>query len=157
MMPYTRLTRPATDRTAPGASTRGLDGSLELGTIRYPARRAVRTTGTLTRKTDPHQKWSRRIPPTTGPKAIPSPDTPAHTPMARPRSSAGNTLVRIDSVDGMISAPPTPIRARVAVRRLAVPAKAEATEPAPKITRPHASAERRPNRSDRLPVVSRRP
>src|SRR5947209_443458 len=70
--------------------------------------------------------------------AMPRPETPAQMPMARPRSSGGKTPVRIDSVDGMMSAPPMPMRARVAVRTLAVPAKAEATEPNPKMTRPRA-------------------
>ena len=39
-----------------------------------------------------------------------------------PRSSAGNTLVMIDSVAGMISAPPMPMKARVAMSWLALPA-----------------------------------
>ena len=78
-------------------------------------------------------------------------------PIARPRSSAGNTFVRMDRVDGMISAPPTPISARVAISMLAEPANADAIEPVPKMRRPAASAERRPNRSERLPVVSNRP
>ncbi len=41
------------------------------------------------------------------------PDVPAQMAMARARSRwSVKTLVRIDSVDGMISAPPTPITAR---------------------------------------------
>src|SRR6476620_2011747 len=115
------------------------------------------TTGTFTRNTEPHQKWLSNHPPTIGPIAIPRPDTPAHIPIARPRSSAGKTLVRIDSVDGMISAPPTPIRARLAISALDVWEKADSVDPTPKITRPSASAFRRPYRSDRLPVVSSSP
>ena len=78
-------------------------------------------------------------------------------PIARPRSSAGKTLVRIDRVDGMISAPPMPITARLAIRALDEPENAESVEPTPKITRPSASAFRRPYRSERLPVVSSSP
>ena len=115
------------------------------------------TTGTFTRNTDPHQKWASNQPPTIGPIAMPRPETPAQMPIARPRSCAGNTLVKIDRVEGMISAPPTPIRARLAIRALEVPENAERVEPTPKITRPRASAFRRPYRSDRLPVVSNRP
>ena len=36
-------------------------------------------------------------------------------PMARPRSSGGNTLVMIDRVAGMMNAPPMPMSARVPI------------------------------------------
>jgi len=39
------------------------------------------------------------------PTAAPPPAMPAHTAMALDRSEAGKTLVRIDSVEGMIIAP----------------------------------------------------
>ena len=46
----------------------------------------------------------------TGPMATPAPATPAQMPMARPRSAgSGKMLVRIDSVAGMMSAPPMPM------------------------------------------------
>src|SRR6266545_3727540 len=73
----------------------------------------------LTRKTAPHEKWARRKPPDTGPIAIPSPDTPAQIAIALARSPAGNTFVRIESVDGMMNAAPTPIRARVEISAVA--------------------------------------
>ena len=50
-----------------------------------------------------------------GPRAPPRPATPAQTPMALPRSWAGNTLVMIDRVAGMMNAPPMPMKARVAM------------------------------------------
>ena len=50
--------------------------------------------------------------------AMPRPETPAQMPMARPRSSAGKTLVRIDRVAGMINAPPMPMIARVTISSL---------------------------------------
>jgi hypothetical protein len=40
------------------------------------------------------------------------PNTPAQSPIALPCSSRGKTFMRIDSVAGMISAPPMPIVAR---------------------------------------------
>ena len=40
---------------------------------------------------------------------------PAHTPIALPRSLGGKTLVMIDSVAGMMNAPPMPMNARVAM------------------------------------------
>ena len=48
-----------------------------------------------------------------GPIATPTPEIPAQMPMARPRSAGGKTLVRIDSVDGMMNAAPKPWTARV--------------------------------------------
>ena len=74
---------------------------------------AAITIGTFTMNTDPHQKWSSRKPPVTGPSATAMPATPDQSPMASARSRASvNTLVRIDSVAGMISAAPMPMTAR---------------------------------------------
>src|SRR3954451_4636225 len=153
MIAYTRLTSPTIDNTAPTGSSALGWGSFESGTIRRPRISATITTGTFTKKTEPHQKLARSQPPTIGPVAIPRPDTPAQMPIARPRSCAGKTFVRIDRVDGMISAPPTPMSARLAINALDVPENADSVEPARKITRPTASAFLRPYRSDRLPVV----
>ena len=50
-----------------------------------------------------------------GPSTPARPAVPAHTPMALPRSRGGNTLVMIDSVAGMMNAPPMPMNARVAI------------------------------------------
>ena len=85
---------------------------------------ATATTGRFTWNTDPHQKRPNSQPPITGPRTIPSPATPAHTPMARPRSFSGNTSVMIERVDGMISAAPIPIAAREPIRTSAEPANA---------------------------------
>ena len=57
----------------------------------------------------------------------------------------------------MMSAAPMPMNARVKMSMLADPANAEPAEPAQKMARPVLSAPRRPNRSPRLPAVSRRP
>ena len=93
-----------------------------------------------------------------GPRATPRPEKPAQMAMARPRSRGSrNTLVRIDRVEGMISAPPTPISARVKMRCCGEPASADSTEPVAKMTMPMRSARLRPGRSPRLPAVSRRP
>jgi len=115
------------------------------------------TTGTLTRKTEPHQKCSSSQPPVTGPMATPRPETPAQMPMALARSAGSvKTLVRIDRVAGMISAPPIPMNARAPMSALAEPLKAARTEPLPKMASPTARARRRPNLSPRAPAVSRR-
>ena len=70
----------------------------------------------LTQNTEPHEKCSSSRPPVTGPIATPSPEKPAQTAIARPRSRGSRkTLARIDSVDGMISAPPMPMNARLRI------------------------------------------
>ena len=61
---------------------------------------------------------SRSKPPNSGPRPMPIAAMPAQIPMAFPRSSRGNTLVMIESVAGMMSAAPTPIAARIAIRWL---------------------------------------
>ncbi|CAM5587788.1 hypothetical protein SMICM304S_06399 [Streptomyces microflavus] len=89
--------------------------------------------GMLIRKTEPHQKCSTRKPPTTGPTAAPTAATAVHTPMARARSRrSGKTWRRIDRVAGMIIAPPTPRRARAAIRTAGVSAVAASREATPK-------------------------
>ena len=82
---------------------------------------------------------------------IPRPATPAHTAIARPRFLPSNTLVTMDSVAGIISAPPTPITAVRPIKVLAESEKAAATEPAPKTTSPTVSASFRPNDHRRHP------
>jgi hypothetical protein len=78
-------------------------------------------------------------------------------PIARARSPAGNVAVRMDRVDGMMKAPPTPISARAAISDSADPAIADQAEPAPKISRPMFSARLRPKRSPSAPAVSSSP
>jgi hypothetical protein len=122
-----------------------------------PATSAIATTGRLTRKTAPQLKCSSSRPPAVGPIATPRPETAAQMPIAFARSPAGNTFVRIESVAGIISAPPTPMSPRVAMSASALDATAERAEPAPNTSRPVASARRRPKRSPRLPIARSRP
>ncbi len=67
------------------------------------------------------------------------------------------TLVRIESVAGMTSAPPTPMMQRNPISSVAELAKAERTEPAPNTDKPIRRAPLRPARSPRLPKVMSRP
>ena len=92
-----------------------------------------------------------------GPMAAPAPASPAHTPMARPRSWGGKTVTRIDRVAGMTSAAPTPMIPRVMTTWLAESDTAASTEAAPKTTRPMVRAPLRPKRSPKAPPVSRSP
>jgi len=65
-----------------------------------------------------------------------------------------NTLVRIDSVAGMMNAAPMPMTARAAMSSGAVRVMAAASEPTAKTVRPAASARCLPNRSAIAPAVS---
>src|SRR5204863_5331786 len=69
------------------------------------ATKTARTaTGTLRRKIDCHETRSTRNPPTTGPIASAAALTPAHVPIALPRSLGGNAFVMIESVAGIMNA-----------------------------------------------------
>ena len=59
------------------------------------------------------------VPPMSGPMASARPEMPAHMPIACARSlGSGKVLVRIESVLGIMIAPPTPCRARPAMSML---------------------------------------
>ena len=127
------------DSSAPTGSSAACVGSCDSGTRKKPSTRPTITIGTFTMKIEPHQKCSSRKPPVIGPSPMPSADTPAHTPIALPRSVGSvNTFVMIDSVAGMMNAPPMPISARVAISALADGANADSAEPMPKIASPTA-------------------
>ena len=127
-------------------------GVLRVGHEKCVATRPITAMGTLTRKTDPHQKWARRNPPSIGPMATPSPVVPDQIPIARARSrSPVNTLVRIDKVEGMRAAAPTPMTARAAMSRSGVSGQAAMADPAPKTTSPAMNTHLRPTRSPSAP------
>ena len=89
--------------------------------------------GMLIRKTEPHQKCWTRKPPRTGPVAAPTAATAVHMPMAVARSRrSGKTALSMESVAGMIIAPPTPSRARAAMSTSGVVASAATAEATPK-------------------------
>ena len=86
------------------------------GSSHRPSTIATATTGTLTRKTEPHQKYSSSTPPTTGPSAAPPEATDAHTPMATARSRSSVKVSRMmASVAGIIIEAPRPRTARAAM------------------------------------------
>lgn len=77
---------------------------------------AMPISGTLTRKAACQLKCSSRTPPTSGPKAAPRPETAAQMLRAVARSLRSVKITRIiDRVCGMIIAPPTPRKARIAM------------------------------------------
>ena len=158
MIPHSTPIRPAIDNAAPTRSRRGASASRDDGSTYQPAMIPTTITGTFTKKIEPQEKCSSRMPPITGPSAPLAPATAAQRPIARARSrGSAKMLVSRERVAGMISAAPMPMNARVKISVLASPAKADAIDPTPKMARPTISAPLRPKRSPRLPIVSRRP
>ena len=157
MMAYTSALRPTTDSSAPTGSSGVSVESLDLGTSTYPATRAPAMIGRLTRNTEPHQKCSSSRPEASGPRAAPLPEMPAQMAIALACSRRGKTLVRIDSVDGMTNAAPTPITALATISIVGSSAKAPNAEPAANTTRPACRAPLRPKRSPRAAARNSRP
>ena len=155
MIAHTSVVRPAMERLKPGMSSRGADGSLDSGTSQRPASSAAATNGRLTRKMACQLACSIASRRRRGRSRCRGPRPPPTSPIAFGRSSGGKTAVMIDSVDGMMNAPPTPIRARVAISASGEAATAERPEPRPKIASPNASARLRPKRSPSAPAVRR--
>jgi hypothetical protein len=79
--------------------------------------------------------WVRR-PPTSGPTASASAETPAQIPIAVPRCRGGKVAVMIESVAGFSSAAPTPWRVRAAMSDPAPPANPHQRDAAVKISSP---------------------
>ena len=136
MIAHVSTPSPAVESIAPTGSSREAFGSRDSGTSAGAAARATATIGRLTRNTEPQLKCSISQPPATGPIAMPRPATAAQIPIAFGRSSAGKTFVRIDRVEGMMSAPPIPMRARLAISMSALVASADSSEAAPNTARP---------------------
>src|SRR4051794_38752198 len=158
MMAYTSEPMAAIDRNAPTRSSLVASGFRESGTRWSAPNNATMRSGTFTQNTDDHEKLRMSAPPAIGPRAMPSPLAAVHTAMALARSRGSpNTLTRMDSVVGMMSAPPTPITERPTMSAVVDVAVADTTDPARKVVRPATSARRRPYRSPRLPAVSKRP
>lgn len=157
MIPYTSSTRPMMESTTPTGSRRPGFGSLESGTRISIAISAMITTGTLTRKIEPHQKCSRSSPPVIGPIAMPRPTLPAQMPMALGCSSRSKTFIRTARVAGITKAAPKPITARQAMSSPGDPDMAAKAEPIPKSTMPRSSIFLRPTRSPSSPAVKSSP
>ena len=75
-----------------------------------------------------HDSASTSQPPSTGPNAVVSAETPAQVPIARPRSSSANEALMIARLLGTSSAPPTPCSARAATSAGRLGASAQASD-----------------------------
>ena len=115
-------------------------------------------TGTASRKIAPHQKTCSSAPPTSGPTAPPRGRLVDQTAMANVRClSSRNILLISESVDGISVAPANPSTARAPISTPALVEYAAATEAVPKPAAPIISSRRRPMRSPRVPMVTRKP
>lgn len=116
MIHQTRAVMPAAERMAPNGS--GLrHGPRDSGIRARAAAMASTTTGTLMKKIAYQEKWPIRNPPSTGLPTRPTMATMAtevQAAMALGRSASSKTVIVIDSVEGMTSAPPSPIATRTA-------------------------------------------
>ena len=154
---YVRANNPTAEVTRPGRSSRcSREVSLVSSTNSLAATIASRPTGMLTKKIQFQPMRSVRIPPTIGPIASESAETPAQMPIAVPRCRSGKVAVMIDSVAGFISAAPTPCTLRAAISEPALPARPHHREAAVKITSPAMKMRRRPSRSASLPPLRSR-
>ncbi len=157
MMARIRAPRPVTVSSAERVSTGGAAGSEVSGSRKTQAAMPISTSGTLTRNTEPHQKWSSSQPPTRGPSGSPSAEAAEIAPTAVERSPGPKSEGRTDIASGMISAAPVPITARAPMTSGALSARVPNREPARKMPRPQRSIRRRPNLSPRSPAGSIRP
>ncbi|GAA2796614.1 hypothetical protein GCM10020219_079760 [Nonomuraea dietziae] len=117
MTPITPTMDSSTLRRSSGPGS----GLRDSGRVSAATIRTTTITGTLIRKTEPHQKLSRSSPPSSGPAAAPAVVTELHSPIAVVRSRGSvNRLRMIDRVDGMMVAPATPSTARATMSSSAV-------------------------------------
>jgi hypothetical protein len=101
----------------------------------------------------PNQDTS--APPNTGPTARASPDTAAHTPIARSRARCSVYTCRsMDSVPGSLAAAPSPITARPAISTLTSGASAHSSAPPQNTPAPASMTRLRPSSSPIIPQAS---
>ncbi len=151
----TSAARPTVSAATPGTSTvRATVSSRDSRTAKSVTNTATTATGRLMKKIDCQLTFSTRKPPSTGPIASASAETPAQVPIARPRSAAGKALVMIDSVAGIIRAAPAPWTARQATSQVSSGEKPIAALAPAKMPTPARNTLRRPKRSPRRPPVT---
>ena len=115
-------------------------------------------TGTASRNTEPHQKFSSRIPPTTGPIALPAEKAEIQTAIATERCRWSLNMLKISArVDGARVAPAIPSSARLTMSISGDVEKAASSESRPNAAAPMRSSLRRPIRSPSVPIVIRKP
>lgn len=154
VMDHTSAVRPMPEYTSPTGSARP-PGWREWGTRREANRMAMAAMGTLTQNTLSQLNDCSRRPPNTGPNTAPIPSVADHRDSARARSRTSRKRCAIvDRVDGMMHAPPTPIRTRNTISAATSVAKVAGIEARPKTASPTMRSRCRPSRSATCPQVS---
>ena len=153
----TSAVSPADSAAMPGMSTWcSVVSSRDSRVAKSVTATAPTATGRFRKKIARQDTYSASAPPTTGPIASASADTPAQVPIALPRSSAGKAFVMIESVAGIMNAAPTPCTARPATSQAWSGARPMAALESAKTTTPKRNMRRRPKMSpSRPPVTSR--
>ncbi len=125
------------------------------GSSTMPPTSRTSITGTLIRKTEPHQKCSSSTPPTTGPSAAPAENADAQMPTAMLRSRWSGNSPRISArVAGAKVAPATPSSARVSDQQSrGVDEYAVTAEMIANAVAPQSNSFLWPIRSPRLPML----
>ncbi len=140
--------------STPGTSMPPCAGSRDSSTFISVIASAAAPIGTLTRKIQRQPIHSVIRPPTSGPIATAPPVVAPQIPKAVPRSLPWNSWASRASETANIVAPPTPWRPRATMRKFAVGATPQSSEPPVKITIPSAKIRLRPSRSASEPAVS---
>src|SRR3569833_621809 len=85
LMPYVTGSIVTSNKITLAKSNFAVPGSLNSGSSNGPTIKNRSITGTLIKKTEPHQKWFSRKPPTTGPSIVPVEKQVVHKPTAKLR------------------------------------------------------------------------
>jgi len=118
---------------------------------RRVARLATNAMGTLRNRIQRQLNASVRIPPNSGPVALPKPAAPSTMPLASAARFLGSTVNVMARTAGHINAPPTHMSARATMSRNALGAIPASKE---KIVAPARNIRRRPYRSASRPPVT---
>ncbi len=142
--PYVSANSPIPEVASPGKSRRSCVSSRVSSMKRKLAAIARMPTGTFTKKIQLQSACSVSSPPTSGPIASASADTPAQIPIAVPRWWSGKVAAMIDRVAGFMRAAPTPWSTRAAISSLLVSARPHQSDAVVKTAMPITKISRRP-------------
>src|SRR5262249_2113779 len=135
MRPYVSSVDPALELMMATGSRAGGRAARDSGTKRPTAIRARSVTGTLMRKTQPHQRFVNIHPPRIGPIGRARKIAAAGTPIARGRRPWSKRTVMTERDVVMSPAAPRPSATRATMSAAGEGAYAHAAEAAPKVTR----------------------
>ena len=156
---YTSRASDAVIETPPARSKRRWADSARLSRSRNGADAiTARPTGTFSRKIHSQPIVSVKTPPRSTPTVPPEAPTAPQMPSALLRSEpSAKVVMRIDRAAGVISAAPTPWKARAPIRVASVLERPAISEAAEKRATPVMNTRRRPTRSAMRPPSSSRP